>query len=168
MKSIGIFYGSTTGDCETIAGKIAAKLNVDTAYVKNISDLNSAAVSEYDVLLFGSSTWGYGDLQDDWESAISLVESLNLSGKTVAIFGCGDSSSYSDTFCNAIGLIYDALTKTNANIVGAVSTDGYSFSSSDAVREGKFVGLALDEVNESGKTDARIDAWIEEIKSEIA
>jgi flavodoxin I len=28
------------------------------------------------------------------------------------------------------------------------------------VQNGQFVGLALDDVNESDKTEARIDAWI--------
>ena len=32
-----------------------------------------------------------------------------------------------------------------------------------AVLNGKFVGLALDDVNESDKTEARIDNWIAEI-----
>ena len=44
-------------------------------------------------------------------------------------------------------------------MVGAVPVDGYTFDASDAVVDGHFVGLALDEVNESDKTDARIDAW---------
>lgn len=168
MKSVGIFFGSTTGDCETIAGKIAEKLGVDSANVKNVSELTADAAGEYDVLLFGSSTWGYGDLQDDWESAISVVEGMNLAGKSVAIFGCGDSSSYSDTFCNAMDLIFKAVEKTGASIVGSVSADDYSFSASEAVHDGKFVGLALDEVNEATKTDARIDAWVESIKNVIA
>jgi flavodoxin I len=46
--------------------------------------------------------------------------------------------------------------------VGAVSTDGYTFDGSEAVVDGKFVGLPLDDVNEDDKTDARIDAWIAE------
>ena len=167
MKSIGIFFGSTTGDCERIANTIAAKLGVDSANVKNASVLASSA-AQYDALLLGSSTWGYGDLQDDWESAISDLESLDLKGKVAAVFGCGDSSSYSDTFCNAIGLIHDALSKTGATIVGAVSADGYSYDDSASVRNGKFVGLAIDEVNESDKTDARIDAWVNDLKSQLA
>ena len=31
---------------------------------------------------------------------------------------------------------------------------------------GKFVGLALDEVNEDDKTDGRIDAWAAQLKNE--
>lgn len=165
MKKVGIFYGSTTGDCERIAKSIAAKLGVDQANVKSVSELTADCASQYDVFLFGSSTWGYGDLQDDWESGISVLKKMDLNGKTVAVFGCGDSASYSDTYCNAMGSIYDAIEKSGANIVGSiVSTDGYTFDESSAARGGVFVGLALDEVNESDKTEERITTWVEEIK----
>lgn len=157
MKT-GIFYGSTTGDCERIAKALGAKLGAD---VKNVSELSNDALQAYDLILLGSSTWGYGDLQDDWESSISNLESANLAGKKVAVFGCGDSASYSDTYCNAMGKIYDAAVAAGATIVGSgVSTDGYEYSDSDAVRDGAFVGLALDEVNQSDLTDSRIDAWV--------
>ena len=39
---------------------------------------------------------------------------------------------------------------------GAVDTAGYTFDSSIAVVNDKFVGLPLDEVNEDGQTDERI------------
>ena len=69
MKT-GIFYGSTTGDCERIAKSLAAKLGAD---LHNVSELSDAALQAYDLILLGSSTWGYGDLQDDWEGAISKL-----------------------------------------------------------------------------------------------
>jgi flavodoxin I len=51
--------------------------------------------------------------------------------------------------------------------VGAVDTDGYSFDDSEAVVDGKFVGLPLDDVNEDDKTDTRIEAWIAEISPNL-
>ena len=50
----------------------------------------------------------------------------------------------------------------------AVSVDGYKFDESEAVRDGKFVGLPLDADNESEKTEPRISAWIEQIKPHFA
>ena len=38
----------------------------------------------------------------------------------------------------------------------------------DAVKNGKFVGLALDADNQSDKTEGRISAWIEQIKPHFA
>ena len=56
--------------------------------------------------------------------------------------------------------LYDAAEAAGATMVGSVSTDGYTYDDSDSVVDGKFVGLALDDVNEDDKTDDRIDAWI--------
>ena len=79
-------------------------------------------------------------------------------------FGTGDAEGYADSFCGAMGKLYDEVVKAGANVVGAVSTDGYSFEESEAVRDGKFIGLPLDADNESDKTETRILTWIEQIK----
>ena len=41
-----------------------------------------------------TSTWGDGELQDDWYDAIKMIKTADLNGKIVALFGCGDSESY--------------------------------------------------------------------------
>ena len=63
--------------------------------------------------------------------------------------------------------IYNAAKEAGANIIGAVPTDGYTFDDSEAVVDGKFVGLAIDEVNEDNKTDERIDAWVAQIQPNL-
>ena len=156
MKKTIVVYGSSTGTCEAIAQKIANKLGVECI---NVADLSADIVADAENLLLGTSTWGAGELQDDWYDGIDVLKSADLSGKTVALFGCGDAESYPDTFCGAMGEIYNAVCD-KATVVGGVSTDGYTFDDSDAVQNGQFVGLALDDVNESDKTEARIDAWI--------
>ena len=119
------------------------------------------------MLLLGSSTWGAGDLQDDWFDFLPQLKAADLAGKVVALFGCGDSASFSDTFCDAIGTLHDELAATGCRFVGEVDTAGYTFDSSTAVKDGKFVGLALDEVNEPQLTDGRIDGWIAAIKGAL-
>lgn len=160
MNKTAIIYGSTTGNCETIAQKIADKLGVDGADVINVGSLSADALSEYQNLILGTSTWGAGDMQDDWYDGVETLKGADLSGKTVALFGCGDSSSYSDTFCGGMSEIYNAAKEAGATVVGAVSTDGYTFDDSAAVVDGQFVGLALDVDNEDDKTDERIEAWV--------
>ena len=165
MKKTIIIYGSSTGTCESIAQMIGEKLGV--ADVVPAADITADKVAEYDNLILGSSTWGDGELQDDWYDAINEVKAADLSGKTIAIFGCGDSESYSDTFCDAIGLLYAEVQESGANLIGAVSAEGYNFSSSNSVVDGIFVGLALDDVNESDLTEQRVDNWIASIKDEL-
>ena len=155
-----VVYGSSTGTCEAIAGKIAEKLGVEAI---NVSDLTADVIAENDNLLIGTSTWGAGELQDDWYDGVDTLKGADLSGKVVAVFGCGDSASYSDTFCGAMKELYDAAKAGGATVVGEVDIDGYTFDDSDAVVDNNFVGLALDDINEDDKTDGRIDAWLEQI-----
>ncbi len=157
MSNVIVVYGSTTGTTEDVAGRIASKIG---ATAIPVSDFNADVIAANDVLVLGSSTWGCGELQDDWYDGVELLKSSSLAGKKVAVFGCGDSSSYSDTFCDAISIIAKAAQEGGATIVGGVSADGYTFDSSASVSDGQFVGLAIDEVNESDKTDGRIDAWV--------
>ena len=159
MSKTVVVYGSSTGTCEAIAEKIGAKLGAE---VVNVQDLNDDVLAA-DNLLLGTSTWGAGELQDDWYDGVETVKGADLSGKTVAIFGCGDSAGYSDTFCGAMKELYDAAKQAGANVIGEVSTEGYTFDDSDAIVDGKFVGLALDDINEDDKTDERIDAWIAQL-----
>lgn len=166
MKKIGVFYGSTSGSTENVAERIAGKLGVDSADVYNVESASVEDVDKYEALVLGSSTWGAGDMQDDWYDFLDKLKKKDLSGKLVAIFGCGDSSSFSDTFCDAIGEIYRGLESTGAKFIGSTETDGYTYDESTSVVDGKFVGLPLDEVNEEDKTDGRIDAWVEKLKKE--
>lgn len=161
MAKTIVVFGSSTGTCENIANMIGEKLDAE---VINVTDLTAEQVAEADLLVIGTSTWGAGELQDDWYDGIDLIKGADLSGKRVAVFGCGDSAGYSDTFCGGMKELYDAAAAAGATMVGEVSTDGYTFDDSDSVVDGKFVGLALDDVNEDDKTEARIDAWIPLIK----
>lgn len=166
MSKIGIYYGSTTGNTQEVAEEIANQLNVAKSDLHDVAKAN-ADFSAYETILFGSPTLGFGDLQDDWEDYINKVKSADLSGKKVALFGCGDSSSYSDTFGDAVGKIYQTIKGKGCEIVGSVSTDGYTFDESEAVVSGRFVGLLIDNDNESDMTEERISNWIEELKKAI-
>ena len=164
MKKTIVVYGSSTGTCEAIAQKIANKLGVECI---NVADLSADIVADAENLLLGTSTWGAGELQDDWYDGIDVLKSADLSGQTVALFGCGDAESYPDTFCGAMAELYQAAESAGATVVGAVSTDGYTFDDSEAVVNGQFVGLALDDVNEYDKTDDRIASWLESIQQQL-
>ena len=164
MNATIVIYGSSTGTCEAIAEKIAMKLGCEAI---NVQDLSADIISNYQNLILGTSTWGDGEMQDDWYDGIKVLQGSNLSGKVVALFGCGDCESYGDTFCGGMDEIYSALQDKGVKFVGQVSTDDYTFDDSAAVVDGKFVGLALDDINEDDKTPGRIDAWLDDIKGEL-
>ncbi len=162
--SVAVIYGSAMGNTEGAANLIAEKLGVSD--VLNIADIDADKINSYDKIVVGTSTWGSGDLQDDWEAFD--FGSLKLQGKTAAVFGMGDSESYSDTYCSGMGKLAQKLKEAGANLVGSVSTEGYSFEASEAVEGGNFIGLALDNDNQEDMTEQRIDAWVAKIKPQFS
>lgn len=161
MSKIGLFYASSTGNTEDVAKRIKENMSAFEIDLKNISDCIDNAMKEYDLLIFGVSTWGDGDLQDDWEDYITNLNEENLLNKTVAIFGLGDQEQYCDNFLDAMGTIYDKVVQSGATVVGTWPSDGYEFDESTALRNGEFIGLGIDEDNQDELTDERIVAWIE-------
>lgn len=161
MKLI-VVYGSSMGNTQSAAQSIASGLGCEAV---NIADTDAATLNTYDALIAGSSTWGSGDLQDDWDGFDFTA--LELSGKKAAVFGMGDSQSYSDTYCNALAHMKTHLQACGASMIGAVSTDGYEYEESESVEDGMFVGLALDNDNFEDKTQERIDAWVAQLKTEL-
>lgn len=159
MKKIGIFYGSTTGTTKAVANKLARMLDVSEDDVHDISTVAPSAFAGYDVLLLGTSTWGVGDLQEDWYDFVDGADALDLRDKKIAIFGCGDETM-SDTFCSAVGKLYEKFKPTGAEMIGDFDAAGYSFNNSGAYIDGTYVGLLLDEVNHPELTDLRLRRWI--------
>lgn len=151
-----------------MANKIAQNMGIAQADVHEVSKLTADLVNGYDVLLLGTSTWGDGELQDDWYDGINTLKGMNLSNKTIALFGCGDSESYCDTFCDGIGVLYEDLKDSGCQFVGQVPATDYHYGSSISVINGNFVGLAIDDMNESDKTDGRIEAWTKQLQAELA
>lgn len=160
----GIFYGSTTGSTEQVANTLAQTLGIAADDIHNVGTTSATEAARYDTLLLGSSTWGCGDLQDDWYDFLDALSATDLTGKKVALFSCGDSESYPDTFCGAIAQIYDALQNTGCTFIGAYEPTDYNVTDSDVCRDGLFVGLAIDEGDTDDKNQARIAAWCELIK----
>ncbi len=158
MGKTAVFFGSTGGMTQSVARKIAFKLEVGDA-VFNVAETSASEVEDFDNLILGTSTWGFGDLQDDWEDFLPDLARKDLKGKTIALFGLGDGMSYPDSFVDGMGTIYESLMDKGCTMVGAMDTDGYNFDESKAVVGGKFVGLPIDEENEFELTAERIENW---------
>lgn len=158
--TVHVIYGSDSGRTKAAAGKIAAKLD---GKVINISDATTADFENCDLLVLGSPTYGEGDLQPDWETGVDLIAEADLTGKKVALFGLGDQNTYPDSFVDALGTLFDAVTQKGAEVVGFTDTKGYEFEGSTAVRDGQFVGLVLDQDNQAAKSEKRIASWTSQI-----
>lgn len=164
MKT-GIFYGSSTGTTERIAREIAKAMSVADADVYNVSETAPDHLGAYDLIVIGSPTYGAGELQDDMYDFLDGASVLDLTGRRVAVFGDGDESM-TDTFCNAVGIIYDRMKDTGATMTGTYNTFPYEFDRSKAVpvQGGEAVGLLIDEVNHPDVTAGRIAGWVKALE----
>lgn len=166
MKKIAILYGSSGGNAESVAGRIQQKFG-DDADVFNVDEVSIDEIQPYKYLILGTSTTGMGDLQEDWESFLPTFSSrYDFTDKVVAIFGLGDSASFSSSFAESIYVLHDEL-KDKVKIVGQVADEGYTYDDTSAVEDGMWLGLALDEDNEYDETEERITNWVDQLKEEF-
>ena len=163
-----IFYGSSTGNTGRAAERILENLGGnDIVDIYNVADGTIEKMSKYEKLIIGTSTWGNGELQDDWKDVFEEFKKIDFSDKTVAFFGLGDQEEYPDEFLSAMGILYEVVASNGAKTIGGWSIAGYYHDFSKAQNEDYFIGLALDEDNQSDDTNYRIDAWCEKIRLQI-
>ncbi|ALO35698.1 flavodoxin [Colwellia sp. MT41] len=167
---IGLFYGSTTCYTEIIAEKIQALIGADLVDIVNIKDQSLALCLDYDFIIFGISTWDYGEIQEDWESIWSDINQLDLSDKIIALYGMGDQIGYSEWFQDALGMLHEQVLVQGAKTIGYWPIQGYEFTASKALTaDGElFVGLSLDEDSQYNLTDDRLDTWCEQVLLEYS
>ncbi len=158
MNKIGIFYGSSVGNTRFVAEKLHDL--IPHAELIAVENSDQSDIEKYDVLILGTSTWGVGSLQDDFETFVSTLLESDIKNKKVALFGLGDQYTYPDTFCNGMGKLYELIKNKGCSFIGKWPSDSYDFSESIAVIDDHFVGLALDEDNEPDLTDYRLQEWI--------
>ncbi len=166
MKKTGIFYGSTLGNCRKVAEKIQAEFGPENADLISIENVKPSVFKEYGNLILGTSTWGVGEMQEDWENFAHQITKIDMTGKKVAFFGIGDQVEWADSFVNGMGMLHHRVSKI-ADVVGYTSMEGYDFEISLAVKDDQFVGLAIDEVNQADLTDDRIKNWVDQLKKEL-
>ena len=166
MSKIGLFFGTQTGNTETLAEQIQLALGgEEVAVLHDVADADLSDFEGFDYLVIGCPTWNVGELQSDWEALYDELDEIDFSGKQVAYFGVGDQVGYADNFQDAMGNLEEKIAGLGGKTVGYWSTDGYDFTASKAVRDGQFVGLALDEDNQADLTAGRIATWADQVKA---
>jgi flavodoxin I len=164
MAKIGLFYGTQTGNTQAAAETIQNEFG-SAVELHDVANASAEDFADYDCIIIGCPTWNIGELQADWEGLYDELDDVDFSGKKVAYFGPGDQVGYADNFQDAMGILEEKISGLGGTTVGHWSTEGYDFAESKAVKNGKFVGLALDDDNQSELTDSRIKQWVSQLKS---
>lgn len=170
MATIGLFYGSNTGNTEYVAYQIKDELDrrdPQLADIFNIGSVKPAQMLQYEYIIVGIPTWNTGQLQDDWDAALNTLEELNFAEKRIAIFGLGDQNGYGFNFLDAVGTLGDVFMAGGAKLVGLWPIAQYQFEESKAQIEDHFMGLGIDQVGQAEMTPLRIVDWVSQILFEF-
>lgn len=146
MKTL-ILYGSTTGNTEDLATilkdhLISQKLETD---LKEVTEADGEIFKAYDLILLGCSTWGEGELQEDFEEFYEKMDAIGFNGKKCAVFGPGDEDNYPDTFGAAVDILEEKLSDLGATKI--------------------IEGLKIDENNDNGGN--LLCNWVDQLLDEI-
>lgn len=176
MAKIGLFFGTDTGNTRKIAKQIKHKFDDELmAKPLNVNRTEIDDFMAYDYLILGTPTLGDGQLpglsaeceNESWEEFLPKLEDQDFGGKTIAIYGLGDQENYPTEFVDAILFLHEFFDERGAKLVGYWPTDGYEFEHSMAVVDEQFLGLALDQDNQSSLTDERVSTWLGSIAEDF-
>lgn len=168
-KTIGLFFGTTTGNTEEVAGLVAASLSGHSVDLHDIAEDGISSAVNYEYLMLGIPTWDFGELQEDWDDLWQELDQIDFEGRVCALFGLGDQVGYAEWFQDAMGLLHDKLQERGAKMVGYWPNQGYKFTASKALTEDEshFVGLAVDHDSQASETEDRIEAWVAQVLGEF-
>lgn len=170
-KLLGIFYAPSGGSVHKVARLIKQKLSVLHPDVFVISDITPLTMLDYQNLILVCSTLGRNtwemEQKDPWSSFIPKMLRIRLNGRKVAIAGLGDHVSYPNNFVDGMGILGNTIEEIGGQLVGFTETRDYVFNDSRALRDGKFIGLPLDEDYEAEKTENRLSQWLTQLRIEL-
>jgi flavodoxin I len=167
MKKTAIIYSYNTNHSKQVAKEILENFGSSEIEEINAEDINGEKFLSYDNLILSTPTWFDGELPNYWDEFVPEIETLNLKGKKIAIFGTGNQIDYPENFLDAVGILADILELRGADIVGQTPIEGYTFERSKAISNGKFIGLAIDFENQSELNTKRIKAWVSDLKKQF-
>ena len=145
MAKAILIYGSTMGNTETLSEGVVSGLKKGSmeVTVKNVTEASIDELSDYDIIVLGCSTWGDGELQDDFIDFYEKMNKVKLDGRKAACFGTGDSAY--PQFCKAVDMLEEKLKECGTEILlESFKVDGdIESKTSDAKNWGLKIARAL-------------------------
>ncbi len=153
--SLTIVYGSAGGYTRKIARQIAYRVN---AQLLNIKQACRHDLDNCPLLILGCPA----DLADqhasnDWDKCLERLEEVDLTGKTVALFGSAEQKDNPANFLDAIGTLYAIVAQKGARVVGVSDTSDCLMSCTAAQPLANPASYSIFE------THARINAWLNQL-----
>ena len=129
MKAL-ILFGTLTGNTEQVADHLyndaSAKYSSIEFELKDVNDITPADLNNYDIILWGVSTYGEGEINPaaiDFFDDLQAAE-IDLSSKKNAIFALGESTY--EHFCGAADVVEGILKSKGGSLIAPIhKIDGY-------------------------------------------
>ena len=119
MKKVLILYANATRNTEEIACLL--EKHIDQTLFKvtlnniEIDEMDPKKLLLYDGILFGTYTYDDGDLPFETDIFCDSLETIDLTGKAVGVFGSGDLSYFD--FCGAVDSMQELFRHANAAVI---------------------------------------------------
>lgn len=165
-----LMYWPKAGNVEKSANLIAKSFG--DLEMKSIDKVTLDDLHSYDQYIIGcstvgSETWDNSENSDPWPAFIKMMEGIDETNKTIALFGLGDQVRWPKHYVDGMAVLFDHLIKKGAKMIGKWSVEGYEHDESEAQDGNFFVGLALDEDHQPELTEERVEKWVKQIKEEF-
>ncbi len=168
MHKTGIFYSFNSTKTAKAAEKIVQEFGPDYNIIPvNAEELTEELFLSFTNLILGVPTWFDGELPNYWDEFVPALEDLDLKGKKIAIYGLGNQVEYPENFGDAVGIMAELVQERGAKLYGQTSLEGYSYESSRAEQDGKFLGLLLDQETQPRLSKERIANWVSDLKKQF-
>ncbi len=173
MDKIALLYAPAKGRTEKVAKMICKKIGNEKFDLILIDEQTEPKVlTNYKKIIFGISTvgrdsWDANYTKIGWDLFLPKLQDFDFSKKTVAIFGLGDHILYANNFVDSMGSLAKVVEENGANLIGKCSSEGYTFSESEALVGNTFLGLPIDEDNEEELTEERLASWLKKISEDF-
>lgn len=116
---ITCIYASTSGNTEATIEQIATILNNNKFQTQlfRVEKTTPEILRKNDFIIFGTSTWGHGELNPLWKKMLTEMETTNFTGKKAAFVGLGDFRYEPVYFCKGIDILKDTFVKSGGEQV---------------------------------------------------
>lgn len=166
MAKVGLFYGTDTGNTRKVAKMMQKQLG-DDLEIHNVVKATVDEFTQYNAMIVGMPTLGDGELENSMRDFLAQLDGVDLSGKTIALYGLGDQDNYGHEFLDGMAIIHKKFSALGAKLIGRWPTEGYDFSKSKAVDGDEFICLAIDNDNQADLTKERVSTWLEQISADL-
>lgn len=167
MQRVGIFYSTRTGATERVARLLRRQFEGARVDLREVRRSDPADVAGYDLVILGAPTWEAEKLPREWEEFVEGLGERELAGRRVALFGLGDARQYPTHYVDAMGALHDWVVASGAEVIGACPEIDMRCYRSGALRDGYYVGLPLDEVNQPELIYHRVRSWARQLAAEL-